>query len=124
MIKVDIQEGQILVNNARVTVNTDSFILVELDCKSKYPQECGVSTNSVAFCASTITLDAEKTDALTEVTLDLPPGFRISATNTGRYSIYIFCHNQKYENLNITPTWFTKRKQDKRERSKNDLGDR
>lgn len=93
MIKID--EGEILVNSAWITFQTDSIILIEIDCKSKYAQVSGYSENSFVLCADEHTLYKGDNERFTEVEIDLPDGFRIGSIDTGRYDVRVYCINDK-----------------------------
>ena len=93
MIKIN--EGEILVNSAWITLQTDSIILIEIDCKSKYPQVSGYSENSFVLCADEHTLYKGDNERFTEVEIDLPDGFCIGSVGIGRYDVRVYCINNK-----------------------------
>ena len=95
MIKVNIEEGEILVHSAWISLQTDSVIVIEIDCKSKYAQVAGCSQNSFALCADEHTLHKGTIPGYTDIELDLPDGFCISSISTGRYDVRVYCINEK-----------------------------
>lgn len=107
MIKVD--EGQILVNCAWISIKTDSLIRFDLDTKSKYPEVLAYSANDLYLCASNRTLHLGKSEKITTITLDLPKDFVIGAYNIGRYDVSIYCFNKNTVNENPAIIWETSR---------------
>ncbi len=51
MIKINIEEGDILVNSAWVSFETPSLIIIELDTKSKYPQVACYGEDQISLYA-------------------------------------------------------------------------
>ena len=92
---IKIEEREILVNAAWISFQTDSVIVIEIDCKSKYPQVVGYSQNSFGLCADENTLHKGTDPLYTDIELDLPDGFCISSISTGRYDVRVYCVNEK-----------------------------
>jgi hypothetical protein len=97
MIKVNIEEGEILVNSVWVSFETPSFIIIELDTKSKYPKLACCSSNEICLYADEDTLYAGEEGKTTNVIMELPEGFCVGATSLGRYTVEIYCYNQKHQ---------------------------
>lgn len=92
---IKIEEREILVESAWISLQTDSVIVIEIDCKSKYAQVCGHSQGSFALCADEHTLHKGTIPGYTDIELDLPDGFCISSISTGRYDVRTYCVNEK-----------------------------
>jgi hypothetical protein len=98
MIKINIEEGDILVNSAWVSFETPSLIIIELDTYSKYPQVGCYGEDQVSLYADDHTLYKGDTNRQTFVDIDLPKDFCVQATRLGRYSVEIFCVNSRMKN--------------------------
>jgi hypothetical protein len=94
MIKVNIEEGDILVNSAWVSFETPSLIIIELDTSSKYPQVGCYGEDQISLYADDHTLYKGDTNRQTNVEIDLPKDFCVQATRVGRYSVEIYCVNE------------------------------
>ena len=92
---IKIEEREILVESAWISLQTDSVIVIEIDCKSKYPQITGYSDDNFGLCADERTLYKGTDPRYTDIELDLPDGFRISSISTGRYDVRVYCINEK-----------------------------
>lgn len=88
------KQGVIQIASAWASIFSENFILVELDCKSKYPVINATSTNVVWLGAGPYTLHPGATNDLTEVRLNLPPGFKVGPVEIGRYDVQIFCYRR------------------------------
>jgi hypothetical protein len=84
--------GQVAINCIYVDHASDDLIVIEIDCKSKYPELGPQSSSLIYLCASEDTLFTEQSDQTTMVELLLPDGFEIGATQAGRYTVTVFCH--------------------------------
>lgn len=91
-VRVQVREGGIAISSIWVSVATDSLIIVDIDCKSKYPVIGPMSSSEIYLIANEETLFARNSDAATIISLDLPDGFRIGPVESGRYSVALFCH--------------------------------
>ena len=94
MIKINIEEGDILVNSAWVSFETPSLIIIELDTSSKYPQVGCYGQDQISLYADDHTLFKGDTNRQTNVEIDLPKDFCVQATRVGRYSVEIYCVNE------------------------------
>lgn len=92
---IKIEEREILVESAWISLQTDSVIVIEIDCKSKYPQVGGYSDVMFSLYADEHTLHKGTDPRYTDIELDLPDGFRISSISTGRYDVRVYCINEK-----------------------------
>jgi hypothetical protein len=99
MIKVNVEEGEILVNSVWVSLETPSLIIIELDTKSKYPNIACHSSNEISLYADEHTLYAspELEGKTTNVIMELPEGFCVGATSLGRYTVQIYCYNENHQ---------------------------
>lgn len=93
-VGVSITPGVIQVSSAWVSIFSETLILVELDCKSKYPTLVCTSASMVSLDANENTLHRGDSDAITDIILDLPPGFQVGPVEMGRYSVGIFCYRR------------------------------
>jgi hypothetical protein len=93
-VGLSIRPGVIQVSSAWASIFSENLILVELDCKSKYPVINATSINVVWLSAGPHTLYPGTTNDLTEVRLDLPPGFQVGPVEIGRYDVAIFCYRR------------------------------
>lgn len=108
---IKIEEREILVESAWISFQTDSVIVIEIDCKSKYPQVVGYSQNSFGLCADEHTLHKGTAPGYTDIELDLPDGFCISSISTGRYDVRVYCVNEKLmQQQEAKMIWETDRK--------------
>jgi hypothetical protein len=108
---IKIEEREILVNSAWISLQTDSVIVIEIDCKSKYAQVCGYSQNSFALCADENTLHKGTVPGYTDIEFDLPDGFCIGSISTGRYDVRAYCVNEKLmRQQEVKMIWETDRK--------------
>jgi hypothetical protein len=98
MIKINIEEGDILVNSAWVSFETPSLIIIELDTYSKYPQVGCYGEDQVSLYADDHTLYKGDTNRQTIVEINLPEDFRVEATRLSRYSVEIYCVNSRMKN--------------------------
>lgn len=98
MIKIKIEEGEILINNAWISFNTPSLIIIEIDCKTKYPEMCGYSDKDFWLVAGEHTLHKGTDPRPTRIELELPEGFRINTTRIGRYTVEVYCVNEDMKN--------------------------
>lgn len=110
MIKINIEEGDILVNSAWVSFETPSLIIIELDTSSKYPQVGCYGQDQISLYADDHTLYKGDTNRQTFVDIDLPKDFCVQATRLDRYSVEIFCVNEAMMRKQETKTiWETSR---------------
>ena len=93
-VGVSITPGVIEVASAWVSIFSETLILVELDCKSKYPTLLCTSASVVCLVANENTLHRGASEDMTQVTLDLPPGFQVGPVEMGRYNVGIFCYRR------------------------------
>ena len=108
---IKIEEREILVNSAWISLQTDSVIVIEIDCKSKYAQ-IGYSSDTIfSLYANEDTLKKGTIPGYTDVELSLPDGFRISSISTGRYDVNVYCINEKLmRQQEAKMIWETERK--------------
>ena len=92
---IKIEEREILVESAWISLQTDSVIVIEIDCKSKYAQVGGYSDVMFSLYADDYTLKKGTDPRHTVIELDLPDGFCISSISTGRYDVRVYCINEK-----------------------------
>jgi hypothetical protein len=97
-IKVKVTPGQIDIGSIYVTLMSDSLIVVEIDCRSKYPDIGPMSSHVIYLIATEHTLGKVGTDTNTSVELELPEGFEIGPTEVGRYHVAIFCYKRNERN--------------------------
>lgn len=93
-VGVSITPGVIQVASASVSIFSETLIVVELDCKSKYPTLICTSASMVGLGADEGTLHRGASEDMTQITLDLPPGFQVGPVEMGRYSVGIFCYRR------------------------------
>jgi hypothetical protein len=98
MIKINIEEGDILVNSAWVSFETPSLIIIELDTYTKYPQIGSYGDSQISLYADDNALYKGDTNRQTNVEIDLPKDFCVEATRLGRYSVEIYCVNSRMKN--------------------------
>ena len=96
--------GQVAVSSAFVTFANDSLIIVEIDCRSKYPEIGGYSSHVLYLDASEHTLNKVNSDNGTMIEFTLPQGFEIGSARTGRYNVTVFFHRPE-ECHNPTVIW-------------------
>lgn len=108
---IKIEEREILIESAWISLQTDSVIVIEIDCKSKYAQVTGYSDDNFGLCADERTLYKGTDPRYTDIELDLPDGFRISSISTGRYDVRVYCINEKLmRQREAKMIWETERK--------------
>jgi hypothetical protein len=111
MIKINIEEGDILVNSTWVSLETPSLIIIEIDTKSKYPELSGYTGKEFWLTAGERTLHKGTDPRPTKIELELPEGFCLEATRLGRYSVEVYCVNQSIR-LDQLPKMIWEKKDD------------
>jgi len=107
---IKIEEREILVNSAWISLQTDSLIIIDIDTKSKYPDVCGYSDKSFGLCSNEHTLYKGTDPRYTDVEIDIP-GFSIVSVRTGRYDVRVFLIKEKaIEGFEHQIIWETGRK--------------
>lgn len=88
--KISVKQGCIHVNSAWVSRTEPGVVIIEVDCRAKYPQIGALSLGVVTLEKSRETLRAEAVDEPTEIKISgVPEGWTVDAT-VGRYSVLIF----------------------------------
>ena len=109
-INIKIQENEILINSAWVSLETPSLIIIDIDCKSKYAQVCGYSEVEFALCADEHTLYKGTDPRPSIVEIELPEHFAIDTVRAGRYDVRVYCVNKQLINDQAKMIWETGRK--------------
>jgi hypothetical protein len=97
-VGVKVTPGQIDVSEAYVALMSDSLIIVEISCRSKYPEVGPVSSDVLYLVATENTLYKVNSEETTLIELRLPEGFEIGPTEVGRYHVALFCYKRNERN--------------------------
>jgi len=107
---IKIEEREILVDNAWISLQTDSLIIIDIETKSKYPDVCGYSDKSFGLCSNERTIHKGTDPRYTDVEIDIP-GFRIDSVRAGRYDVRVYLLKDKaIESFKYQMIWETGRK--------------
>lgn len=104
-VGVSITSGVIQVAAAWVSIFSETLIVVELDCKSKHPTLLWKSASMVGLGADRETHYRGASGDMTQVNLDLPPGFQVGAVEMDSYSVGIFCYRKDDRYRRSTLVW-------------------
>ena len=92
---IKIEEREILVESAWISLQTDSVIVIEIDCKSKYPKVGCYSATGFSLYADDTTLHTGPEGEDTVIDLNLPEHYSIDAIKAGRYDVRVYCVNDR-----------------------------
>jgi hypothetical protein len=92
---INVIEGEILVNSVWKLLETESLILFEIDCKSKYPKVGCYSSTGFSLYADDTTLHTGPEGEDTVIDLKLPEHYSIDAIKAGRYDVRVYCVNDR-----------------------------
>lgn len=107
---IKIEEREILVNSAWISLQTDSLIIIDVETKSKYPDVCAYSDKSFSLCSNERTLYKGTDPRYTDIQIDIP-GFSIDSVRAGRYDVRVYLlKHEVIENFESKMIWEINRK--------------